>query len=867
MEKKFLIFFLHLFLCCGTASLIHAQKPAPPPEREMDFDEAGSEETLNRELWETVKKTPYQTALRRVAQAKRAQRPQTANNRLTLPNGWQIAPAGFQTEVGRLPMEIVAFAGSIVVLNAGYYSKEPQEVSIVNPQTRELQKILRVPALFPSAAVGPDNDLYISGGVSQKIYRFNRDFEAVREYTVNGYAAGLTAVDADHVALLYLVTATTGENYQRGHYQKGKIALLNTATGAIERESEVGYFPQTVQFINNKFYVTVTGENKLQVFDRQLKPLETLPVGEKPQNSCASGNRLYVVNSNSDNISIVETATDKIVSTVSVNFQGGRFGSAPTSCAAENNLLYVTQANTNDVAVIDLKTNRLLGFVPTGFYPTKVFFDNDQMLVLSAKGVRPRRPNVDGPQTIAEKGGSQYILTLLKGSLGFVPKAQLKMNLPDWTRQVQTGTPLFDPRQGFKVPIKHIFYIVRENRTYDQVLGDLPKGNGDRFLTLFGREVTPNAHRLAEDFVTLDNFYADGETSVLGHSFTTSGYASPFLEWLGNNAYAGRYSGYPFGTVPAATSPAYLWDALDDKKINYRIYGENYFLYTRGYRILRETYGADAEITLKFYRQMMINAARVDRGNSFYQFAKSFYGQAGTSEKALKLLENPDFARQFSIFLCGDDSLLRPLRDDQKLRRRFAEYLSRYPANYRSWDLNVSDLERAAAWKTDFDNQLAGGEVAQLNYLWLPNDHTGGSDKRYLPPDQLVAQNDAALGLIIKTVAQSAIWKDSLILVTEDDAQNGPDHVDATRTIALAVGPYVKRNAIISDRYDQLSLLRTIEISLGLSPLNLNDALAVPMFNIFTLKPDFRQPVITAPSIHLSDADKQLYQAAETGKK
>ena len=868
MKKIFLVLFLQIIFLGGTASVICAQKPEPLPQREMDFDEAGGEETLNRELWETIKKTPYERALRRVSQARKAQRPQTAvlNNRLTLPNGWQLAPAGWQTDVGRLPMEAVAFAGSVVVLNAGYYSKEPQEISIVNPRTRELQKILRVPALFPSAAVGLDNDLYVSGGTSQKIFRFDRNFAAVREYPVSGYVAGLTAVDAEHIALLSLVTAANNEDYQKGNYQKGRIAILNTATGALEREASVGYFPQTVRFLNNKFYVTVTGENKLQIFDAQLKPLDTLAVGDKPHNSCASGGKLYVVNANSDDISVIDTATDKLLATVSVKWPGSSFGSAPTSCAAADNLLYVTQANTNDVAVFDLKTNLRRGYIPTGFYPTKVFFEADQMLVLSGKGVRPRRPNVDGPQTVAEKGGSQYVLTLLKGTLGFVPVAQIKTNLPNWTRQVQTGTPLFDPRRGLKLPLKHIFYIVRENRTYDQVLGDLPRGNGDPFLTLFGRAVTPNAHRLAEEFATLDNFYADGEISVLGHSFTTGGYAGPFLEWLGNNAYAGRYAGYPFGTVPAVTAPAYLWDALDDQKIDYRIYGENYFLYTRGYRILREELGADAEITQKFYRQMMTNAAKVDRGNSFYQFAKAFYGQADTTQDALKLLENPDFVRQFSIFLCGDDSLLRPLSENQKLRRRLAEYLTHYPANYRSWDLNVSDLERAAAWRTDFENQLKRGQVAQLHYLWLPNDHTGGADKKYLPPDQLVAQNDAALGLIVQTIARSPIWKDSLILVTEDDAQNGPDHVDATRTVALAVGPYVKRNALVGNRYDQLSLLRTIELSLGLSPLNANDALAAPMFDIFTLKPDFRPPLPAVPSIHLSESDKQLYQAAETLK-
>jgi hypothetical protein len=353
---------------------------------------------------------------------------------------------------------------------------------------------------------------------------------------------------------------------------------------------------------------------------------------------------------------------------------------------------------------------------------------------------------------------------------------------------------------------------------------------------------------------------------VLGHSFTTSGYASPFLQWMGNMAYSGRYTGYPFGQVPAVTSPSYLWDALDEKKVSYRIYGENYFLNTRAFRILKETFGEDGEPARKFYAQMMQFAGKADRGNSFYQFAKPFYGQADTPADALRLLNKPEFVRGFSNYLVGDESLFKPLTENAELRQKFAEYLSHYPSNYRSWDLNISDLERVQAWQNDFKKQLERGDVAQLNYLWLPNDHTGGIDKRYLPPQQLVAQNDAALGLIIKSISNSKIWKNSLILVTEDDAQNGPDHVDATRTLGLAVGPYVRRNTVISDRYDQLSLLRTIELLLGLPALNLSDSTAAPMFGIFTNQPDFKPFKITAPSKNLSDSDRQLYQALEINK-
>lgn len=854
MISAFSLVYLMLVLTC----LAPAQSKVKAVPREMDFDEAGEEETLNRELWESIKLTPYETALRHVSRARRDARP--AADTVVLPNGWQISPAGVQTEVGRLPMDAVSFAGQIAVLNGGYYSKENPEISVVDPVSMRLSKLIRVPSLYPSAVVQPAGDLFISGGIGQKVYRYNSDFQMVREYSVQGFAAGLAAIDAEHIVVVYLVSANNAEDFTKGQYRQGRIAVLNTTSGAIEREAPIGYFPQSVHFAAGKLYVAVTGEDKVQIFDRDLTPAGEARVGKSPQNMCSDDRRLYVVNQNSDDVSVIDTRTDRTDSTISVAWHGSRFGSGPTSCTVFDGRLYVTQANTNDVVVVDTASRRVLGYFPTGFFPTKVLVEHAKLLILNGKGIRPRRPNVDGPQALPELGGGQYVLTLLRGSIGSVPLAEVAGKLSTWTRQVRAGTPLFDPGQTTRLPIKHIFYIVRENRTYDQVLGDLGRGDGDRFLTLFGRSVTPNAHRLSEDYVTLDNYYADGEISVLGHSFTTSGYASPFLEWLGNAAYSGRYSGYPFGMAPVTTSPAYLWDELDDKKVDYKIYGENYFLYTRAYRILSETYGENSEITRKFYAQMMNYSGLVDRGNFYHQFAKSLYGQMDTTADALKLLGKAEFARELSKFLCGDDSLVTPLSANAVLRGRFAEYLTRYPSNYRSWDLNTSDLQRATAWKTDFEKQLAMGSVAKLHYLWLPNDHTGGADKRYLPPDQLVAQNDAALGLIVDTISASSIWKNSLILVTEDDAQNGPDHVDATRTVALAIGPYVKRNVVVHDRLDQLSMLRTIEIMLGLSPLNLNDALAVPMFNIFQTTPDLRRPAAATRSDKLSEPDRELFR-------
>jgi len=846
---------------CGVLTQQKQSAKESPPDkpreqqssRESAPDQPGEEEELNQELWKFSKNSPYPGAKKSKDAGQGAE--------VALPNGWKIAPSGTQVEVGRLPYEAVSYAGKLVVLNTGYYNKEPQEVSVVDLKQGKLVKTLKFNSLFPSARVGLDGDLYISGGFDKKVYRLNREFDKVREYPVSGYAAGLAPVDAKHLAVAYMVV----ENEQKA-YVKGQLAILNTETGQVERSLDVGYFPYSVYYLKEKLYVTLLGQNKLLIYDAQLKLLKTLAVGRTPQNLCTDGEKLYVVNTTSDDISVVDTQQDTVVAKIGVRHNGFRYGSSPTSCAVDGNRLYVTQAEINAVAVLDKDQKvgvrpavSLQGFVPTGWYPSKVLVNQGKLVVLSAKGIRPRRPNPQGPQAIKQKGGKQYVLTLLKGAVSIIPKEAIAFNLAKWTKQVEEGSPLYSAKEGMKLPIHHVFYIIKENRTYDQVLGDLGRGNGDSKLTLFGRDVTPNHHRLAEEFVTLDNFYANGEISVLGHSFTTSGYASPFLEWLGNMSYSGRYNGYPFGTVPATFSPAYLWNTLEAKAVDYRIYGEPYYIFSRSYQIIVETYGADSELAKKFYAQTMALAANIDRGKAISKLFKSYYGKADTLKNAHHLLENPNFSRALSQFFTGDESLSQALQKNATFRQKFAAFLYHYPLNYHPWDLAYSDLQRFLDWKADFQKQLKSGRVAQLQYIWLPNDHTAGDKPNFPNPYQLVSQNDAALGKTVETIAKSPIWKDSLILVEEDDAQNGPDHVDSTRTVALAAGPYVRRAVVVSDRYDQLSLLRTIELILGLDPLNLNDALAVPMFGIFNQKPNNSAYIAPPPSSYLMSVDKELY--------
>src|SRR5207302_5985688 len=368
----------------------------------------------NRELWEFAKHTPYESILPYLKATQRASKA-TQTAEVELPNGWRITPAGTQVEVGRLPYEMVQFADKLVVLNTGYYYQEPQEVSIVDPQTAQVIKTLRFNSLFPSATVGVDGDLYISGGFDEKVYRVDKNFEVVREYKVGGFVGGLAPIDSEHLAVGYMATKKPG-----GGFMGGGLGLINTATNQIERETKAGYYPYTVRYISGKLFVTVLGEDKVFVFDRELNLIKTISVGLTPQESCRDGRRLYVVNTGADSLSVVDTHTGRVTSTISLAEKGSRFGVAPTSCAVEGNRLYVTLGNINAVAVFDRKTNKRLSLIPVGWYPTKVLANEQQLFVLNAKGVQPRHRNPKGPAGAGPSRTGDYVLTLLKGTVSII---------------------------------------------------------------------------------------------------------------------------------------------------------------------------------------------------------------------------------------------------------------------------------------------------------------------------------------------------------------------------------------------------------------------------------------------------------------
>jgi DNA-binding beta-propeller fold protein YncE len=441
--------------------------------------------------------------------------------------------------------------------------------------------------------------------------------------------------------------------------------------------------------------------------------------------------------------------------------------------------MLVANADNNTVALVDVSkpgASRVEGWVPVGWYPTGVAFSRDgsRLFVLNGKGLTSE-PNPRGPQPGGIRLDGQYTGNMLQGALSIVPtpdetalKAFTRRVIEltpykDTTRLAPAGAPLDSPiprRVGGSSPIKHVFYIIRENRTYDQVLGDIARGNGDPSLTLFGEEITPNAHALAREFTQFDNFYVDAEVSYDGHAFSMGAYATDVAEKLWPTNYGGRGTPYlseggfnirdQYGNF-SAPPLGYLWDFAKRANVSVRSYGEFASWPRRGGEVRADVPGLQGLV---------------------------------------------------------------------------------HPA-YPPFDLGVPDQQRADIWLEEFRQFERDGNLPRLSIIRLGNDHTNGTSPNSPTPRAMVADNDLALGRIVEAITRSRYWKESAIFVLEDDAQNGPDHVDAHRSVLLAASPFSRRRVLDSTLYTTCSVLRTIELVLGLPPMSQYDAAATPMYAAF----------------------------------
>jgi len=765
-----------------------------------------------------------------------------ADGSVLLPNQWSLNPAGRQVELGDFPVNIAVHPSGrfAAVLHCGYSGHRILVVDI--PSGQVVSKTSLKESFYGLEFTSDGKRLFCSGAGEEVVHVF--DFKngalsnpqqiRLRPAKEKGVPAGLTL---DHSMRHLFVANVWGHRVTQvnlGHEpevvdlklgREGNgpaSAPVNPSgdfdTAAAEKRAEATLygvtasdtFPYTCRLDErrHRLYVSLWGQAAVEVLDVSSgQVVDRWSTQEHPCEMALtrSGNRLFVANSSRNTVTVFDTETGKPTETIcAALYPDAPPGSTPNSLALspDERTLFVANADNNMVAVFDIAVpgrTRSLGFIPTGWYPTSVRVtpDGKHLLIANGKG-SASFPNPLGPQpekAKSTKRTEQYIGDLLRGTLSIIdlpsPKA-FKEQLGLYTATAYRCSPLrrdnavvaaqpqnspIPGQLGGHSPIQYCLYIIKENRTYDQILGDMPEGNGDPQLCLFPERVTPNFHRLAREFVLLDNFYVDGEVSADGHEWSMGAYATDFVEKMWPLSYGHSQSGkFPYPSEGnffiAAPARGYLWDRAKEAGVSYRSYGE------------------------------FINSGRTPAD------------PAHTRVKALQ---------------------------------------GHFDEKFRGFDLSYSDQKRADRFISELQRFETEGDMPRLQILRLPNDHTHGTTAGTLTPTAYLGDNDLALGRVVEAVSHSKFWPQTAIFIVEDDAQNGPDHVDAHRTTAFVISPYTKRGAVDSTLYSTSSLLRTIELILGLKPMSQFDAAARPMFATFQATPDLKPYMALPAQVDLED--------------
>ncbi len=620
------------------------------------------------------------------------------------------------------------------------------------------------------------------------------------------------------------------------------LAIFDAATRKLEREIEVGMAPFNVLVSarNNEIYVSnrggrapkstdtvapssgsmlvtdpqtgATTTGTLSILNANTLEAKEIPVGLAPANLALSANEdlLAVANAHSDAVSVINLKTRARSDTQIPTWPGKGIGSQPIALAfaPDAKRLYVACGGNNAVAILTPsgKQWKVAGAIPTGYFPSALEIDRDGALrVLNLKGFA---------NTLGKDGSHNshnYIGTL--SQIPAVTDAQLSAG----TREViATNTPQLEPAGGVdhpgKLGIEHVLFIIKENRTYDQVLGDLPKGNGDRKYVQFGRDLTPNHHALAERYVTLDNFYTGGAISFDGHQWLMQAFVSDYTE----RAFASSPRGYAWNMADALTvSPAgFFWQGAP-RPIDLKIYGE--FCLPARWDPSRNS-------------AVDINEYDLKKWSEYWRLYKE-----GKWHDAV-----------------GSRSGVPALQ----------KYISpRYPVNATI----ITDQIRASEFLEELAEYEKADHLPQLTVLTLTADHTNGTNPSSPTPRAMVADDDLALGRIVEGVSKSKFWSKTLILVVEDDAQNGLDHVDGHRTVALAIGPYIRRAAVDSNNYNHESMVRTIQVLFNIPPHTRFLQSARIMSSIFTNESDLKPYSALTPKVPLDEMNPPF--SALTGQK
>lgn len=730
--------------------------------------------------------------------------------KVMLPNGWSLNPAGRSLALGDLPLNI-QISGSQKLLAVTNNGQSKQSIQLIDPQSEKLLDEKPIGKAWYGLKFSADEKKLYASGANDNIilaYSIVNKKLGKADTLVLGNAwpkekIGPTGIELDDAAnRLYTVTKENNSLYVFDLVSK---KILNKVDLGAEA------YDCLLSTDKSKLYISLWGADKVAVYDIKANRIISEIATESHPNELIqnkSGRYLFVANANDNSVSVIDTRSNKVIEVISTSLYPTRLTGSTTNGLAlseDEKTLFVANADNNCLAVFNVSTpgkSSSKGFIPTGWYPTNVRVAGEKIFVSNGKGFTSLA-NPNGPQPVKKTDNSgvhqgiteqkevQYIGGLFKGSLSIIDQpgdAQLEV----FSKQVYANTPYNKEKetkstgaannpvpniQGGKSPIKYVFYVIKENRTYDQVFGDMKEGNGDPNLCIFPEKVTPNHHALAREFVLLDNFYVDAEVSADGHNWSMAAYANDYVEKTWPTSYGGRGGTYDYEGSRKIAYPrdGFIWDYCKRAGISYRSYGE---------------------------------------------------------------------------FTTKDGATLKSL-------------VGHIAPKFPSYNLDIKDIDRIAAFKEDFDSLLSKNAVARFNTIRIGNDHTSGQRIGKITPTAAVADNDLALGQLVEIISNSSIWKESAIFVLEDDAQNGPDHIDAHRSPAFVISPYIKRNSINSSMYSTSGMLRTMELILGLPPMSQYDAAAVPMSDCFTSNPDFRPYKVKPANVDLEQRNTAWNKSAE----
>lgn len=711
-------------------------------------------------------------------------------------NGWGVTPSGEQVPVSDLALKLVIAPDkkTIASVSGGFRNTG---LTLLDVATRQVKQFLPLAEAWNGLAFSRDGRrIFVSGGDSGQIHVFSySNGKATEEKAVKPSPEGtgkFLAGIAVHPGSGKLFVCNEGNH---------EVWVLNPDTLLLETTIPTGMHPHScvIGADQRHLYVSNWGSRSVSIIDTEKnRRVHDVAVGVRPNDLVlAPDGRLFVACSGDNTVQVIQTkgvekpgetpsperrlweGTREIIST-SLYPQSPE-GSTPDGLAVspDGRTLFVANADNNDVVVVDIsepKVSRVEGFIPVGWYPTAVAVspDNQTLLVANGKGLSSRAnypAQTSEPRKLHKPPPFDYIGHTFEGFISFIGRpAAAQMGA--YTEQVRRNCPyrpeglhrasirsetVVPDHAGQACPIKYVLYIIKENRTYDQVFGDFkdargkPAGNGDPNLVMYGEKVTPNQHQLARDYVLLDNLYCNGEVSADGHSWCDAAIATDFNQrsWILSYSKHGRLPGNDEMEIPAA---GYLWDLCRQHGVSFKCYGEG--------------------------------ARRV-------------------------------------------------------------------PSINRGKWIGQRDTERAKCWIEELEQAEKTGVLPRFMIMSLGENHTSGTKPGAHTPDACVASNDIAVGEIARAAMRSRFWKEMAIFVIEDDAQNGPDHVDAHRTAGLVISPYGKRGYVDSTLYTTASMVRTMELILGLPPLTQYDAGATPMFNCFQKTPRSSAFTLLTPQVDL----------------